>query len=87
MLDLVFGDYTTRGDHGVNMDIWSAGGGGGGIVTPDLHLHHHDGLPKTFHIFSIWGFLYRMSCSNTLFSDLNTASFRLIVIRNREKLK
>ncbi len=55
MLDLVFGDYTTRGDHGVNMDIWSAGGGGGGIVTPDLHLHHHDGLPKTFHIFLAFG--------------------------------
>ncbi len=50
---MFFGDSTTRGDHGVNMDIWSAGGGGGGIVTHDLHLHHHGGLPRTLHIFSI----------------------------------
>ncbi len=48
--ELVKNLVVSCGDHGVNVDIWSAGGGGEGIVTPDLHLHHHGGLPRTLHI-------------------------------------
>ena len=57
MQEMVYCDHTPYCDHGGNMDIRSAGSGGGGITTPDLHLHHHGGLPRTLHILSIHFFL------------------------------
>ena len=35
---------------GVNMDNWSADSGSGGSCPSGLHLHHHDGLPRSLHL-------------------------------------
>ena len=39
--------YLSCGDHGANLDIWSADSGGGGIAASGLHLYHPGGLPRT----------------------------------------
>ena len=44
-------------DHGVNLDIWSADSGGGGIAASGLHLHHPSGLPRTLDLPHLCGAL------------------------------